>query len=237
MLIGFVRSLSLANLLAIGVFFAALPASCVALDQWRSLRKKEQADVEALTAAKTQAAATVAIAVKDPASPKIDVKVVPTSIPVVARTIVVQPKTDARMIEAGRPHITLSVWSVRKAALGQRTEWLITMKNSGRPTDVSVTDFQEVSNRDSPAVTPSCEDTRNYGGSAPIAETMSAIYTAATPLDQASWDAYNRGVPLMLSATFCYADELTKKAYTAHICVRGYVDGSVTACPKGNDSH
>ncbi len=39
----------------------------------------------------------------------------------------------------------------------------------------------------------------------------------------------------MLAATYCFTDEVTRKAYVKHICLKRYVNGQIEGCRKNND--
>lgn len=100
---------------------------------------------------------------------------------------------------------------------------------------VSMTDYQVFYEADEPTGFPTCADTITYGGTHPMKGPQRALLRASKPVDQAGWDAYQKGVPLMLVATYCYKDDVTKRQHITHVCLKGYASGVVQQCRRGNE--
>ncbi|PXA98372.1 hypothetical protein DMC47_08960 [Nostoc sp. 3335mG] len=224
-----------------------IPGGILAWSQWTESAKNEQLDREAAkraervaNAEEAQANAMTAMTTfpkeaKEPASQPAEPRQ-PITIVQAPPRVIVQSRTAYNDAALSRPYISLKDWSLQKVALGEKPEWSVTMENSGRPTMVSATQFQAFVESDSPPVVPSCSDTLEYGSSSPIKGSQRSTLRASVPVDQAGWDAYQRGTPLMVSATYCYKDDLTNRIHVTHICLKGYASGAVHQCRRGNDA-
>ena len=149
---------------------------------------------------------------------------------------VVSPSTfDEREAELSRPNLILDGASVQDIGLDQVTKWSITMANEGRPANVSVMNTQELSNLEAPKKTLSCSEVEETGTTVRFGKRTSATLFGGPPLSQSNWDDYNKGIPLMLAATYCFTDEITHRVYVKHICLKRYANGQTEGCRKNND--
>ncbi len=242
------RALSLSNIIAIIAVAIGIPGGMLAWSEWTDSVKKDQLDRDAAkraervaNAEEAQANAMAAMStrprgVEESAPSRAEPR---QPIPVVqpAPRVIVQARTANIDAALSRPYLSLKDWSLQKVALGEKSEWIITMENSGRPTMVSVTQFQAFAEADSPPVVPSCSDTLQFGSSSPIKGTQRSILRASVPVDQTGWEAFQKDTPLLVSATYCYKDDITNRVHVTHICLKGYASGAVHQCRRGNDAN
>lgn len=228
------------NIIGLATLIIGVPAGILAWKTWQDDPQKQQSDREAVarqerstTALENQAAALGQIATRPAAMPEASPRPAPAPPP---QVIITQPRADNGEAALTRPYVYLKSWQLAKAGLNERAEWIITTENTGRPASVSTTQFQEVAEREISQVIPSCKDTITFGSSHPMKGEQRSIFRAHTPMDEASWNAFNSGTPIILSATFCYKDEITKRQHVTHICLKGYADKRVMQCAKGNDA-
>ena len=236
------QALSLANAIAFAAVVVALPAGLLA---WHQL-----SDEKPVAAAQVQGAD--AIKLPNAALPKADTgasgspssSTAPTA-SVIARTAEnasaprtagVSPSTfDEREAELSRPNLILESASVQDIGLDQVTKWSITIANEGRPANVSVMNTQELSNLEAPKKTLSCSEVEKTGTTVRFGKRTSATLFGGPPLSQSDWDAYIKGIPLMLAATYCFTDDVTHRDYVKHICLKRYLNGQTEGCRKNND--
>jgi len=247
------KALSFSNVMLIVAAIIAVPGGILAWSQWVEGPKKDRLDREAAARAERVAVAEEAQAnaianLKDgtgagpgPASNAVDAVEAPSaaapSPPAihVEPRVIVQPPSVSPDAELSRPYVSLTNWSLQKVAVGEGAEWLITMENSGRPAMVSMTDYQVVYEGDGPSAFPTCADTIKFGGTHPMKGPQKSLLKAGRPMDQAAWEAYQKGTPIMLVATYCYRDEVTKRQHVTHVCLKGYANGTVMQCRRGNE--
>jgi hypothetical protein len=93
---------------------------------------------------------------------------------------------------------------------------------------------QELSDLDGPTVTLTCNQVKKTGTTVQFAKQTGATLFGGV-LNQTEWDAYNKGTPVMLAVTYCFQDEITRKSYVKHICLKQYANGTLVGCRKNND--
>lgn len=233
------QALSVANVIALAAVVVALPAGLLAWHQLGNDGASNVADGNGTTLAIVPSNPTppgnAAASPSAPTAPPL--ATVKAQTPTMPQTVIVTPpKSDDRTAELDRPSLGRAGATVSDIGLNKRPVWLVTIENEGRSALGKVNNTLELSDRDGPAATLSCAQVA-AAIDAPVlfAHGTNTGLMSGAPLSQKDWDDYNKGVPIMLAATYCIKDDLTGRSYVRHICLKRYVGGSVLGCRKNND--
>lgn len=228
---------SVANLIALAALVVALPAGLLA---WHQLDKEGTSlvanDNKAVRATVPDSPVPPGNSAANAAPTALPLAPAKSTVPAASRTVTLtSPDRVDRTAEADRPALNRASATVTNVALDKQPIWLVTIENDGRPANFLVNNTVELSDLDGPAITLSCAQVAQKVAPVQFARGANTAQMSGASLNEKDWEAYNRGVPLMLAATYCSMDDVTGKKYVKHICLKHYVNGSMLGCRRNND--